>query len=157
MRVLGDVIAKPTPYERIPLDAPTRTGIFLGSQVTSFSRDPSCHIETPTWNLYQEVYKQKWYWKGLYLLYYLRSPTKSTFKCLFKHTPLWHVVMSKNPRNPEDEDDREKGMLSNQPQLMCITPTALLGSWVLQPQSKMWHPLGLTSRCMSNDKSPLRN
>jgi hypothetical protein len=26
-----------------------------------------------------------------------------------------------------------KGMLSNQPQLTCVTPTALLGSWVLQP------------------------
>ena len=24
-------------------------------------------------------------------------------------------------------------MLSNQPQLTCVTPTALLGSWVLQP------------------------
>jgi hypothetical protein len=26
-----------------------------------------------------------------------------------------------------------KGMLSNQPQLTHVTPTALLGSWVLQP------------------------
>ncbi len=30
--------------------------------------------------------------------------------------------------NPEDQDDRKKGMLSNQPQLMCVTPTALLGN-----------------------------
>jgi hypothetical protein len=28
VRVLGDVIAKPTPYKQIPLDAPTRTGKF---------------------------------------------------------------------------------------------------------------------------------
>jgi hypothetical protein len=35
--------------------------------------------------------------------------------------------------NPEDQDDRHKGMLSNQPQLMRVTPTALLGSWVIQP------------------------
>ncbi len=31
----------------------------------SFWRDPSCHIETPTWNFYQEVYKRKWYRNGL--------------------------------------------------------------------------------------------
>jgi hypothetical protein len=38
--------------------------------------------------------------------------------------------MSKCLRNPEDQD---KGMLSDQPRLMRVTPTALLGSWVLQP------------------------
>jgi hypothetical protein len=41
--------------------------------------------------------------------------------------------MSKCFRNPEDQDDRKKGMLGNQPQLMPVTPTALLGSWVLEP------------------------
>ncbi len=41
--------------------------------------------------------------------------------------------MSKSFRNPEDQDDRKKGTLSNQPRLMRVTPTALLGSWVLQP------------------------
>jgi hypothetical protein len=35
--------------------------------------------------------------------------------------------------NPEDQDNCKKGTLSNQPQLTRITPTALLGSWVLQP------------------------
>jgi hypothetical protein len=40
--------------------------------------------------------------------------------------------MSKSLRKPEDQDDRKKGMLSNQPRLMRLTPTALLGSWVLQ-------------------------
>jgi hypothetical protein len=34
--------------------------------------------------------------------------------------------------NPEDQDDRKKGTLSDQPQLTRVTPTALLGSWVLQ-------------------------
>jgi hypothetical protein len=29
VRVLGDIIAKPTLYERIPLDASTRTGFFF--------------------------------------------------------------------------------------------------------------------------------
>jgi hypothetical protein len=41
--------------------------------------------------------------------------------------------MRKLLRNPEDQDDRKKGTLSNQPQLTRITPTALLDSWVLQP------------------------
>jgi hypothetical protein len=41
--------------------------------------------------------------------------------------------MSKSLSNPEDQDDCKKGMLSNQPQLTRVTPTALLGSWVLQP------------------------
>ncbi len=31
----------------------------------SFSRDPSCHIKTPMWNFYEEVYERKWCRKGL--------------------------------------------------------------------------------------------
>jgi hypothetical protein len=41
--------------------------------------------------------------------------------------------MSKCLRNPEDQDDRKKGTLSDQPQLRRVTPTVLLGSWVPQP------------------------
>ncbi len=40
-------------------------------------------------------------------------------------------------RNPEDQDGHEKGALSNQPQIMRITPTPLLGNWVLQPIEDM--------------------
>jgi hypothetical protein len=36
--------------------------------------------------------------------------------------------MSTNIKNPKDQDDHEKGMLSNQPPLTGVTPTALLGS-----------------------------
>ncbi len=68
-----------------------------------------------------------------YLSHNLRSPTKSTFKCLCKQTPLWRIVMSKSLRNPEDQDERKEEMLSDQPRLTRVTPTALLGSWVLQP------------------------
>ncbi len=39
----------------------------------------------------------------------------------------------KSLRNPEEQEGRKKGTLSNQPQPMRVTPTALLGSWVLQP------------------------
>ncbi len=35
-----------------------------------------------------------------YLLHYLRSPAKSTFKHLWKQTPLWCIVMSKAPQEP---------------------------------------------------------
>ncbi len=35
-----------------------------------------------------------------YLLRYLRSPAKSTFKRLYKQTPLWLVVMRKEPQEP---------------------------------------------------------
>ncbi len=39
---------------------------------------------------------------------------------------------AKRLRNFKDQDDREKGMLSDQPRLTCVTPTALLASWVIQ-------------------------
>jgi hypothetical protein len=45
--------------------------------------------------------------------------------------------MSMSLKNPEDQADRKKGMLSNQPQLMCVTPTALLSIWVQQPIKDM--------------------
>jgi hypothetical protein len=45
--------------------------------------------------------------------------------------------MSTTLRNPEDQDGRKKGTLSNQPQLMCVTPTVLLGSWIQQPIKDM--------------------
>jgi hypothetical protein len=41
VRETGDVIARTPLYARLPTDAPTRTRFFFGSQVTSFSRDPS--------------------------------------------------------------------------------------------------------------------
>jgi hypothetical protein len=45
--------------------------------------------------------------------------------------------MSKHLRNPKEQDDCKEGMLSNQPRLTCVTPTALLGTWVLQPIKDM--------------------
>jgi hypothetical protein len=48
VRVLGDVIAKPTPYEQIPSDTPTITRNVSWFTSDEFSRDPSHHIETPT-------------------------------------------------------------------------------------------------------------
>jgi hypothetical protein len=45
--------------------------------------------------------------------------------------------MSMNLKNPEDQADRKKGRLSNQPRLTRITPTELLGSWGRQPIEDM--------------------
>jgi hypothetical protein len=45
--------------------------------------------------------------------------------------------MSTTLKNRKDQDGHKKGTLSNQPQLMGITLTALLGSWVLQPIEDM--------------------
>ncbi len=63
---------------------------------------------------------------------------------------------AKSLRNPEDQDDHKKGTLSNQPRLRHVTPTVLLGSWVLKPIKNMM-ALGLTSRHMPNGKGTLRN
>jgi hypothetical protein len=41
--------------------------------------------------------------------------------------------MSTTLMSPEDQDGCKKGTLSDQPQITHVTPTALLGSWVLQP------------------------
>ncbi len=37
--------------------------------------------------------------------------------------------MSTNLTNPKDQADHKKGTLGNQPRLMHITPTVLLGRW----------------------------
>jgi hypothetical protein len=94
----------------------------------SFSRDPSCHIETPTYILYKEVYKQKWYQKGLLIALLEESHREYLQVSLQAYSTLTHCH-----EQPEDQNDCKKGTLSNQPQLKHVTPTALLGSWVVQP------------------------
>ncbi len=135
VRVLGDIIAKTTPYAWLPLDAPTRTRKF--SWFTGdvfFWRPVSLSRLLCAFSMRRSTTKsgtRKDY------LSCLRSSVRSTFKCLIKDTPLWHGVMSTTIKNPEDQDGREKRTLSNQPQLMGISPTALLGRWVLQPIKDM--------------------
>jgi hypothetical protein len=62
-----------------------------------------------------------------------RVPSSVSASRLHSDTSSW----AKSLRNPEDQDDHKKGTLSNQHRLMRITPTALLGSWVLQPIKDM--------------------
>ncbi len=51
-----------------------------------------------------------------YLLRYLRSPVKSTFKCLCKQTPHWCVIMSKTPQEswrsrwPQERDVEQSAL-----------------------------------------------
>ncbi len=108
---------------------------LLGSRVTCFCGDPSHHIKTLMCIFSDEVCEQKWYQKGLLIV--LVEFRSSTSKCLIKDTLLWHGVMSTNLKKPEVQDDPKKGILSNQPQLMHVTPTALLGSCEWKPIKDM--------------------
>ena len=58
-----------------------------------------------------------------------RVPSSVSASRLRSDASSWEKRLS----NPEDQDNCKKGTLSNQPQLTRVTPTALLGSWVVQP------------------------
>ncbi len=62
-----------------------------------------------------------------------RVPSSISTSRLCSDSSSWE----KSLRNPEEQEDHKKGTLSNQPRLTCITPIALLGSWVLQPVEGM--------------------
>ncbi len=100
IRVLGDIIAKfyalfTTSYT----DAPTRAIFFLVHEwrVSEETRlvilRLLCEISMRRSTSKSGTGKDN-------LLHYLRSPAKSTFKHLCKQTPLWFVIMRKEPREP---------------------------------------------------------
>ncbi len=105
---------------------------FFGSQVTHFKETRLVILR-----LLREISTRKSTSKSGtgkdFLSRHLRSLAKSTFKRLCKQTPLWLVITRKSLRNPEEWKEYKKGTLSDQPWLTGVTPTALLGSWVLQP------------------------
>ncbi len=72
---------------------------FFGSQVMHFLRDRLIILrllrEISTGRSTSECGTRK-----DYFLHYLRSPMKSTFKCLCKQTSLWPILMSKKPQEP---------------------------------------------------------
>ncbi len=72
-----------------------------------FVRNPSCHIKTPTWNFYKEIYKQRWYQNGL-LITFLEESHEEYRKRLCKQTLLWLVIMRKSLRNPEEQADHKR-------------------------------------------------
>ncbi len=61
-----------------------------------------------------------------YLLRYLRSPAKSTFKRLCKQTPLWLIIMKKEPQEPQrirrpQERDVEQSALTHACHTHCAS------------------------------------
>jgi hypothetical protein len=152
----GDIIANSTPYGRLPTDAPTRArNSFFGSRVTRFGRDPSHHIETPTWIFTRRSTSKGGTRNGL-LITFLEESHKSTSSVSTSRLHSDSLSGAEASGSQKNKMTARKGTLSNQPRLTCVTPTALLGSWVLQP-IKVWRSLGLTSRSVPYGKGPLRN
>jgi hypothetical protein len=87
------------PYARLPTDAPIRARFFL---VHKWHISEETHLVIL--RLLCEISTRRSMSKSGtgkdYLLHYLRSPTKSTFKYLCKQTPLWPILMSKMPQEP---------------------------------------------------------
>jgi hypothetical protein len=87
--------------------------------------------------IYQEIYEQKLYQIGLLIALleesreeYLQVSLQADF-ALTRHHKKNASVTLKNKKTAR------KGTLNNQPQFTRVTPTALLGSWVLQPFKDM--------------------
>ncbi len=81
-----------------------------------------------------------------YLSRYLRSPGKSTFKRLYKQTPLWLVVKRKEPQEPwRTRRPRERDVEQSAPTHASHTHYA---PWPFghYGRSKVWCSLGLTLR-----------
>ncbi len=113
--VLGDVITKFYALHATSYRRTYKSQNCFGSQVTRFWRDTSCHIKTPTRNFQEEIYKRKWYRKGLLITLLEESheeylQAQEYLKCLCKQTLLWLIVMRKEPqepwrtRRPQDRD-----------------------------------------------------
>ncbi len=119
------------PYTWLPTDAPTRTRFFwITSDVflkRSVMSNQDSYVLFLQGSLLVKAVPRKDH------IMHLRSPVKSTLKCLILETLLWPGIMSTNLKNPKEQDDHKKGMLSNQPWLTHVPPTALLGIGGQQP------------------------
>ncbi len=106
---------------------------FFGSRVTCFGRDTSRHFKTPTWNFYEEIYEWKWYRKELLIAFLEESREEYLQVSLQADSALTCCHEKRASGTLKNKKTTRKGMLSNQPWLTRITPTALLGNRVLQP------------------------
>ncbi len=78
IQVLGDVIAKSYALRATSYRCTYKSqNSSLGSWVTRFVRDLSCHVETHMWNFYKEIYEQRWYQNRL-LIAFLEESRKDT-------------------------------------------------------------------------------
>ncbi len=122
--ILGDVNAKFYALCTTSYRHTYKSQNFFGSRVTSFWTDLSCHFETPMWNFYQRSTSKSGTRKD-YLLHYLRSHVKSTFKRLCRQTLLWCIVMSKMPQEPKRlRGPRERDIERSTPTHACHTHCA---------------------------------
>ena len=82
-------------------------------------------------NFYVDVYKQRWYWKGT--SYRISSGVmQETSSVLPKRLHSDLLSEEEALGTHKNKLSARKKDLSNQPQLMRVTPIALLCSWVLQ-------------------------
>jgi hypothetical protein len=84
-------------------------------------------------NFYEEIYERKWYRKGILIVLLEESREEHFQVSLQADSALTHCHEKRTSGTLKNKMTTRKGTLSNQPRLMRITPTALLGSWVLQP------------------------
>ncbi len=134
--VLGDVIAKFSALHATSYRRTYKSQILFGSQVTCFWREPFHHVETPTKFLPGGLQAKLVLERTTYCVTWgvlWRVPSSISASRLRSDASSWAKCL----RNPEDQDDCKKGTLSNQPRLTYVTPTALLGSWLLQPVKGM--------------------
>ncbi len=128
---------------------------FFGSRVTRFGRDPSRHVETPTW-IFTRRSTSEGGTRNRLLIAFLEESLKSTSSISTSKLRSDSSSGAEASGSQKNKMTARKGTLSNQPWLMHVTPIALLCSWVLQP-IKVRCSLGLTSRSVPNGKGPLRN
>ncbi len=112
----------------------------------TFRKRPVLSYEDSYVNFYDKIYKQRWYRKQTTFC----SSVSTSRLCSDSTSGAEASGSQKNKMTARKET------LSNQPQLTCVTPVALLCSWVLQP-IKVRHSSRLTSRSVPNGKGPLRN
>ncbi len=150
VKVLGDIIAKTVPYARLPLDAPTRTRIFLGSQVTCFWGDPYWHIKTPMCILQANVVPERTTYHAWRVPRWVPSSVSSRILCSDMASWAW-------------TSGTQKIKLTARKWCWAISPDSRVSHPLCSlavgyySQSKIWHLLGLTLRCMPTGKGPLRN
>ncbi len=154
--VLGGVNTKFYALRAFSYRCTYKSKFFFCSQVTHFWRDMSCHFETRTWNFYKEIYKQKWYWKGL-LITLLEESCKEYLQVpLQADSALTHCHEKKASGTLKYKKTAKKGCWAISPNSRASHPLRFKAVGYYS-QSKVWRPLGLTSRSVPNGKGPMRN
>jgi hypothetical protein len=106
--------------------------LFFCSRVTRFERDLSHHIKTPTWISMKRSMSKGGTGNGL-LIAFLEESRKSTSSVSTGRLCSDLLSGAEASGSQKNKMNAKKGTWSNQPQLMHVTPIALLCSWVLQP------------------------